>query len=137
MIPNQINYRDLISSSLIDKSVECSDKGRLNKEGIEEQYFESLLREAKEKNSYELKISNHAQKRLEQRKISLTDADLKRVNQAVESARVRGARDALVLYNDLRMITSVSNRTIVTVLCESEKSEDIFTNIDSVVIVND
>lgn len=137
MIPNQINYRDLISSSLIDKSVECSNKGRLNKEGIEEQYFESLLREAKEKNSYELKISNHAQKRLEQRKISLTDADLKRVNQAVESARVRGARDALVLYNDLRMITSVSNRTIVTVLCESEKSEDIFTNIDSVVIVND
>lgn len=137
MIPNQINYRDLISSSLIDKSVECSNKGRLNKEGIEEQYFESLLREAKEKNSYELKISNHAQKRLEQRKIPLTDADLKRVTQAVESARVRGARDALVLYNDLRMITSVSNRTIVTVLCESEKSEDIFTNIDSVVIVND
>ena len=104
---------------------------------IKRQHFDSLLCEAQVKNSGGLKISNHAQKRLEQRQISLTIEDLERVNQAVESARLKGARDVLILYHDLRLITSAKNNTIVTALCESNKSEDIFTNIDSVVIVND
>lgn len=136
MIQNQTNYRDF-SFPQVTNQINYGDKGRLKKEEIKEQYFESLLKETELSQFSGLKISNHAQKRLEQRQISLTEGDLKRVNQAVENARAKGARDALVLYNDLRMITSVANRTIVTVLCESEKSEDIFTNIDSVVIVND
>lgn len=136
MIHNRTNYRDFLFPQVAINN-DYGDKRKLEKEGVKEQYFESLLKEAQRKDAVELKISNHAQKRLEQRQISLTEGDLQRVNQAVENARAKGARDALVLYNDLRMITSVSNRTIVTVLCGSEKSEDIFTNIDSVVIVND
>ena len=138
----QNDGRDLICSLESNTVAETTINLNLNlnhslTREIKRQHFDSLLCEAQVKNSGGLKISNHAQKRLEQRQISLTIEDLERVNQAVESARLKGARDVLILYHDLRLITSAKNNTIVTALCESNKSEDIFTNIDSVVIVND
>ena len=86
-------------------------------------------------NRYEpLKFSGHAIDRLFQRGISLTQTQLERLHNAVESANSKGSRDSLVLLNDMAFVVSVKNRTVVTALQTAAASESVFTNIDSTVI---
>jgi flagellar operon protein len=82
-----------------------------------------------------VKFSAHAQKRLETRQINLTAADVERLNQAVTRAAAKGARDSLVLMDDLAFVVSVKNLTVVTAVAGSGLKENVFTNIDSAVIV--
>ncbi|TEB04940.1 hypothetical protein Psch_03703 [Pelotomaculum schinkii] len=83
----------------------------------------------------ELKFSAHAEKRLKERKITLDREDLSRIDQAVKQAEAKGARESLIIYNDLAFITSVKNKTVVTALDGSSLTNNVFTNIDSAVIV--
>jgi flagellar operon protein len=53
---------------------------------------------------------------------------------AVQRAASKGARDALVLMDDLAMVVSVTNRTVVTVVDKDNLKQNVFTNIDSAVI---
>lgn len=78
-----------------------------------------------------LKFSSHALKRLEQRGIEL---DVDRLEQAMDKAEAKGGRDSLILMDDLALIVSIKNRTVVTALDASRQKEGVFTNIDSVVI---
>ncbi len=96
--------------------------------------FAEILR-AKLESENGLKFSAHAQHRLESRNIQLDETSLKRLNQAVEQARSKGARESLILMNDLAFIVSVDNRTVITAIDSESMKENIFTNIDSAVIV--
>lgn len=82
-----------------------------------------------------LKFSAHAQKRLSSRGISLSEGDLKNINGAVSLAAQKGARESLVLMNDLAFVISVKNRTVITAVNGESIKENVFTNIDSAVIV--
>lgn len=86
-------------------------------------------------NCQELKFSAHAEKRLKERKITLGREDLSRIDQAVKQAEAKGARESLIIYNDLAFITSVKNKTVVTALDGSALTNHVFTNIDSAIIV--
>ena len=81
-----------------------------------------------------VRFSSHAQKRLEQRQISLEPAEMIRLQKAVDAADSKGARDALVLLNNKAFIVSVANRTVITALDSEEKSGKVFTNIDSAIV---
>jgi len=96
--------------------------------------FDAFLREA-ETSGERLKFSAHALKRLELRGIQLSTNDLSRLSNAVGQAEAKGSRESLVLMDDLAAIVSVRNRTVVTVLDAKSKMENIFTNIDSTVLV--
>jgi len=96
--------------------------------------FDAFLREAEE-GEQRLRFSAHALKRLEARGIELSHDDLSCLSNAVGQAEAKGSRDSLVLMNDLAAIVSVRNRTVVTVLDASNNTENIFTNIDSTVLV--
>lgn len=85
--------------------------------------------------SQELKFSAHAEKRLQERKIVLAREDLTRIDQAVRQAEAKGARESLIIYGDLALITSVKNKTVVTALDTNSFTDHVFTNIDSAVIV--
>ncbi|HAX72551.1 MAG TPA: hypothetical protein DCY20_03375 [Firmicutes bacterium] len=102
--------------------------------GIQRQTFENIYQD---KLNRELKLSNHAQKRLEQRNLQLESTDLSRINEALDNAASKGANESLVIYKDLMLIASVRNRTIITAMeqTESKTSEEIFTNIDSAIII--
>jgi len=78
--------------------------------------------------------SAHAQARLRQRGIELTDAQQTRLETAVDKAAGKGAKDSLVLLDDTAMVVSVSNRTVITALGTGQARENVFTNIDSAVI---
>jgi flagellar operon protein len=83
----------------------------------------------------ELKFSQHAQQRLQSRNIELGDAELARLENAVNKAREKGARDSLVLMDNLALVVSVKNNTVITAVDEQNLKENVFTNIDSAVIV--
>ncbi|KOA21009.1 hypothetical protein CLHOM_05970 [Clostridium homopropionicum DSM 5847] len=80
-------------------------------------------------------ISSHAVKRLQDRNIKLDKTDMDNINKGLNLAKEKGAKDSLILYKDLALIASVKNRTIITAMDKNKDSENVFTNIDSVVLL--
>lgn len=81
-------------------------------------------------------FSQHAMQRLESRNIRFNQADLEKLNSAVEKAAQKGAKESLVLMNnELALIVSVKNKTVITAMDGSNIKENVFTNIDSAVII--
>lgn len=95
--------------------------------------FGKVLEKAQQNN--ELKISAHAMDRLRERNINLSDSDMSNLKTAVESIRSKGGREALILYNNVAYITSIKNNTIITAVDSNSLKENVFTNIDSAMIV--
>lgn len=82
-----------------------------------------------------LKVSGHAQTRLESRGIQLGEAEWARVMQGVDRAAAKGAKESLVLMDGTALVVSVRNRTLITAVDAANAKENVFTNIDSAVIV--
>ncbi len=82
-----------------------------------------------------LKVSGHAQTRLQSRNIELGKAEWDRVLSGVDRAAQKGSRDSLVLLDDVALLVSVKNRTVITAVDKNSLKENVFTNIDSAVIV--
>jgi flagellar operon protein len=83
-----------------------------------------------------LRFSNHAQKRLDTRQITLTDDGLKRLTNAVDKAQKHGGRESLVMMDDLAFIVNVKERTVVTAIDAQSRGDGVFTQIDSVVFAD-
>lgn len=84
-----------------------------------------------------VKFSQHALQRLQTRSIQLGQADLLKLNDAVKKAEQKGAKESLVLMsqNDLALVVSVKNKTVITAMDGKSIKDNVFTNIDSAVIV--
>lgn len=82
-----------------------------------------------------VKFSNHAIERMQSRGVSFNKGDLDRLNQAVDKASAKGSKDTLVLMNDAALIVSVKNKTVVTVMDQAALKENVFTNIDSTIVM--
>ncbi len=82
-----------------------------------------------------VKFSQHAIQRLSSRNIKLDGSDLAKISGAVDKAAQKGARDSLILMNDLALVVSVKNRTVITAMDGTNIRDNVFTNIDSAVIV--
>jgi flagellar operon protein len=82
-----------------------------------------------------VRFSGHAQARMASRGVSLDSTDLARLSDAVGRAAERGGRESLVLMDDLALVVSVRNRTVITVMDGDSRKGNVFTNIDSAVIV--
>jgi flagellar operon protein len=82
-----------------------------------------------------LKVSGHAATRLESRNIALDGEQWERVLQGVQKAADKGARESLVMIDDVALVVSVKNRTVITAVDQQNLKDQVFTNIDSAVIV--
>jgi flagellar operon protein len=82
-----------------------------------------------------LKFSAHAQKRLADRNIKVDDVELQKLETALSKAQAKGAKESLVLINNRAYVISVPNKTIITAVDEHSLKENVFTNIDSAVIM--
>jgi flagellar operon protein len=60
---------------------------------------------------------------------------LVKIEDAVERASQKGANESLLLMDDLAFIVSVKNRTVITVIDGQHLKDNVFTNIDSAIIV--
>ncbi len=81
-----------------------------------------------------IKLSAHAQQRLRQADLDLGGEAADRLRNAVERAEKKGARESLILLDDLAFVVSVKNKTVITAVEGGRARENVFTNIDSVVI---
>jgi flagellar operon protein len=82
-----------------------------------------------------LKFSGHAQERLIASQRQLSENDLAQLARAVDKAAQKGARDTLILMRDLALVVSVTNRTVITAVDGDRMKDNIFTHIDSTVIL--
>lgn len=95
--------------------------------------FGEVLR--KEIEGQGVRFSGHAQMRMRTRNISLSEADMAKLAQAVDRASAKGARESLILMDNLALVVSIRNRTVITAVDGEHIKENVFTNIDSAVIV--
>jgi len=98
------------------------------------QSFQDVLAKVKSSNQ-EVKISKHAQTRLDQRNITLSEADMVKIDQAMEKADKKGIKDALILMDNKAFVANIKNKTIITAAANEQLKENVFTNIDGAVIV--
>jgi flagellar operon protein len=82
-----------------------------------------------------LKFSAHAQTRLESRGIDLSADDLVKLQEAVNKVREKGAKESLILTDKAAFIVSVKNQTVITAVDRDSLKENVFTNIDSTVMI--
>jgi flagellar operon protein len=69
------------------------------------------------------------------RGISFKPDELSRLSDAIDKAAKKGSKETLVLMGDNALIVSVKNRTVVTAMDREAMKENVFTNIDSTVIL--
>jgi flagellar operon protein len=82
-----------------------------------------------------IKFSNHAIDRMRTRGITFSPEDVSRLSEAVGKAAAKGSKDSLILMNDSALIVSVKNNTVVTVMDKNALKENVFTNIDSTIVM--
>lgn len=82
-----------------------------------------------------VKFSNHAIDRMQSRGIYYSPEDIAKINDAVKRAAAKGSKDSLLLMKDSALIVSVKNNTVVTVMDQSALKENVFTNIDSTIVM--
>lgn len=93
--------------------------------------FRAALSEAQQT----LKISKHAQQRLEERNISIDEQQWALIQQKVLEAKQKGVRDSLVLTNQAALIVNTTNQTVITAMNREEAQTQLFTNINGAIIL--
>jgi flagellar operon protein len=94
----------------------------------------AVFGEALAKASGQLQLSRHAQQRVDRRDLDLDAGRMARLNTAVSRAAEKGARNSVVMLDDLAVVVDVRQRTVVTAMQREGGNGRVFTNIDSVVI---
>ena len=99
--------------------------------------FEQLLQERiqQTQQTQELQFSKHANERIDQRGIEMTSTLMNDLNNAVAKAKQKGAKDVVVIGPKEVFIVNVPNNIVVTTLSGAEMKNNIFTKIDSAVIL--
>jgi flagellar operon protein len=82
-----------------------------------------------------LKFSAHAMSRIKDRSISMGGDLMARLEKAVDTAAQKGAKESLILSEDAAFIVSVKNKTVITVVDRNSMNGNVFTNIDSTVVI--
>jgi flagellar operon protein len=94
--------------------------------------FDALLQQQRG----DIQFSRHALRRIEQRGLTLDADKMRRLKDAVGQAEQKGSRDSLVLLDEMALVVSIQNHTVVTAMDGGSQKGNVFTNIDSVVIAH-
>ncbi|WP_034331987.1 TIGR02530 family flagellar biosynthesis protein [Bacillus sp. J37] len=97
------------------------------------QFKEYLSNEINDK---QLKISKHANERLNQRHITISEADWSLIENKIYEASQMGVKDSLVLVNEAALIINAQNNTVITAMDREEAKTQIFTNINGTIIMD-
>ena len=103
--------------------------GKSNQQGFGQILQKEVVRQQ------EVKFSHHALDRLRSRNIQLTSSDVNLLNGAIQQVADKGGQDSLVLMNNVAYVVNVPSRTVVTAIDNMHLQQNVFTQIDSAVIV--
>lgn len=82
-----------------------------------------------------LKFSAHAKSRLMSRNIDLNAEDMAQLQEAVKKVQAKGSRESLILSDKGAFLVSVQNNTVITAMDRDSLKENVFTNIDSTIMI--
>lgn len=108
------------------------DKRGSNKVQQSEGTFKEVLKEVNTE-KLEYTLSKHAAERLSQ--INFTNEDMKVIGDGFKLAEDKGAKNSVMIYKDVALIASIENKTLITAIEKDRAKENVFTNVDSVVIL--
>lgn len=109
-----------------------NSKNKSNSEDASSVSFKDVLKEElNKKNGFT--VSKHAAERMEN--INFNAADMDKINDAINKAKEKGAKNCLIVYKDAALVTSVENRTVITAVEGSRAKDNVYTNIDSVILL--
>jgi len=83
-----------------------------------------------------IKLSIHAQKRLQERNLEMDGAEFFKVKDGIQKLRNKGGQDSLIITKNAAYIVDVKNNTIVTAIDKGSIGENVFTKIDSTIVIN-
>lgn len=78
-------------------------------------------------------LSKHAVERLNE--MNFSSADMDAIGKGFDLAENKGAKNSVMIYRDIALIASIENRTLITAVEKERAENNVFTNIDSVVIL--
>ncbi|MGL5066945.1 MAG: TIGR02530 family flagellar biosynthesis protein [Sarcina sp.] len=103
-------------------------------ENTEKNSFSEILNgKLTDKNDYSFKVSKHAGERL--RELGFTRKDYEKIENAMEKAKAKGSKNTVIVYRGSAIVASVENNTIITAVDKNRADDNVFTNIDSAVIL--
>jgi len=82
-----------------------------------------------------VKFSKHAEARLKSRNIAISSEQMRQINEAVAKAEKKGVKESLLVMDNMALVVSIKNKTVITAVNSEELKDNVFTNIDGAVIL--
>ena len=143
MASNKIN-NILIPNVTTIPSNKTIEKSKLNPGETSE--FKNLLDSTLDQNQEQdsllnpvpkgIKLSTHAMRRLQERNMSLDSEEFQKLQTAIDRLKTKGGQDSLVITGKGAYIVDVPKNTIVTAIDKESIGENVFTKIDSTILMN-
>jgi flagellar operon protein len=83
----------------------------------------------------QISFSKHAHERLFSRGLNLSEDTVNKIADAVDKAELKGSKETLILSDDIALVVSITNRTVITAFDKENLREGVVTSIDSAVII--
>ena len=94
--------------------------------------FKDVLNETLDKNSG-YTLSKHAAERIN--KIGFSQNDMENIEKGFKLAEEKGAKNSVMVYKNVALIASIENKTVITAVEKDRAESNVFTNVDSVVLL--
>lgn len=101
---------------------------------VQNSEFNNLLKEKIESQNT-ISLSTHAAKRIQERNLEMGSEEISKLNNALKKLETKGGQDSLVITDQAAYILDVPNKKIVTAIDKDSLLDNVFTKIDSTVVV--
>lgn len=104
---------------------------------IQNSEFGNLLKGKLDKNISEnsISLSTHAAKRISERNLEMDSSEIAKLNNALKKLEAKGGQESLVITEKAAYIVDVPNKKVVTAIDKGNLLDNVFTKIDSTVMV--
>lgn len=133
----KVNELLIPNVSKLPSQKRVNQNGNLPRQGVPSE-FESLLNErmdGAQAPKEGISLSTHAAKRLQERNLSIDSNEYMKLKSAFEKLKSKGGQDSLVITDKAAYIVDVPKNRIVTAMDKGSVLDNVFTKIDSTVIV--
>jgi flagellar operon protein len=131
LIPN-------VSTIPSNKNVESANKLKSGETSEFKNLLDSTLDQGAEASQAPkgIHLSTHAMKRLQERNLTLDKEEYTKLQTAMDRLKLKGGQDSLVITGKAAYIVDVPKNTIVTAIDKDSIGENVFTKIDSTILMN-
>lgn len=117
-----------------NKKVEESNKLQQGQQSDFKRLLDTKITDAKKDHGIQLSV--HAARRLQERGMSMDNDEFFKIKNAMSALKNKGGQDSLIITGKGAYIVDVNNNKIVTAMDKDNMRENVFTKIDSTMILN-